>query len=298
MVVGVNVKRRLALFYLANDVIQNCKRKNATILQDKYREYLVAAIPYVRDSSIKSSIERVVRVWSERNVYDKDFIDRLLKELSTRHRVSIQVFTKHYQKKFITVVGIFVFVLEKSNDEPSLVDTMIDETIERKSPPPPANSTVDNSTSDDAAAAAATTGDLDEVAKIQQIIAEFQTKRLCEAMSSFQSLQGELGAYKSSMEATRLLDVSSEHIKQYRDKSQCAKFKVEFDNSCVKLEEYVAKLTAQAEQRHTLVKLIEKGEIFYDAQFKDVKTVYNVSVTVFIIIIIIICIFLFAMVFV
>ena len=108
MVAGLNVKRRLALFYLANDVIQNCKRKNAKILQDKYREHLVAAVAYVRDDSIRSSIERVVRVWAERNVYDKDFIDRLLKELSTRHRVSTEVFPKHYQQKFITVVGIFV----------------------------------------------------------------------------------------------------------------------------------------------------------------------------------------------
>ena len=61
------------------------------------------------------------------------------------------------------------------------------------------------------------------------------------------------------------------------DKNQCAKFKVEFENSCLKLEEYLSKLSHEAAQRKLLVQLMEQSEIFYDAQFKDATTVYTVS---------------------
>jgi hypothetical protein len=40
----LNSKKRLALFYLANDVIQNCKRKNAKIFQDTFKQHLYEAI--------------------------------------------------------------------------------------------------------------------------------------------------------------------------------------------------------------------------------------------------------------
>ena len=60
------------------------------------------------------------------------------------------------------------------------------------------------------------------------------------------------------------------------DKNQCAKFKVEFENSCLKLEEYLKKLGEQAVERKQLVQLMEQSEIFYDAQFKDAKVVFNV----------------------
>ena len=63
----------------------------------------------------------------------------------------------------------------------------------------------------------------------------------------------------------------------YLDKNQCAKFKIEFENSCLKLEEYIKRLENQASKRKQLVELMEQSEIFYDAQFKDAKMVHNVS---------------------
>jgi len=62
------------------------------------------------------------------------------------------------------------------------------------------------------------------------------------------------------------------------DKNQCAKFKVEFENSCNKLEEFIHKLTEETEQRKILIQLLKQSEIFYDAQFKDATTVYNVII--------------------
>ena len=77
-------KQRLALFYLANDVIQNCKRKNARVFQDTFRHCLVEAVGLVRNDSIKKNIERVIDVWSERNVYDKDFVSKLKEKLYSK----------------------------------------------------------------------------------------------------------------------------------------------------------------------------------------------------------------------
>ena len=82
---------------------------------------------------------------------------------------------------------------------------------------------------------------------------------------------------KVGVEATRILDVTIDTIKQYRDRQQCSKFKADFENSIVKLEEYIKKVSHQASQRVKLVELMEKGEIFYDAQFHDATRVFNVS---------------------
>ena len=68
-----------------------------------------------------------------------------------------------------------------------------------------------------------------------------------------------------------------------KDKNQCAKFKVEFENSCLKLEEYIKRLESQAKNRKQLVQLMEQSEIFYDAQFKDAEMVHNVSRQIFVI---------------
>ena len=102
-------------------------------------------------------------------------------------------------------------------------------------------------------------------------------KKLCESLLDFNETIKETNAKKSQVDSTRIVDISSDHVKQYRDKTQCGKFKAEFENSCIKLEEFLVKLEAQAKQRIELVKLMEKSEIFYEAQFNDAKTVNNVS---------------------
>lgn len=40
-------KQKLALFYLANEVIQNCRRKNARIFQESFKKILPRAIEIV-----------------------------------------------------------------------------------------------------------------------------------------------------------------------------------------------------------------------------------------------------------
>jgi hypothetical protein len=60
------------------------------------------------------------------------------------------------------------------------------------------------------------------------------------------------------------------------DKNQCSKFKQELDNSFFKLDELIRRLTNVHAQRQQLLEQMQCAEIFYDAQFKEAKTVYNV----------------------
>ncbi|XP_051992057.1 regulation of nuclear pre-mRNA domain-containing protein 2-like isoform X2 [Xyrauchen texanus] len=71
---------RLNLFYLANDVIQNCKRKNAIVYRTTFTDVLLEAIKLVsamKDSKMIKSVGRILSIWEERNVYSEEFIGQL-----------------------------------------------------------------------------------------------------------------------------------------------------------------------------------------------------------------------------
>ncbi|KAM3825068.1 regulation of nuclear pre-mRNA domain-containing protein 2 isoform 3-T6 [Vipera latastei] len=74
---------RLNLFYLANDVIQNCKRKNAIVFRDTFAEVLPEAAALVKDPSVSKSIERIFKIWEDRNVYPEETIAVLKEALSS-----------------------------------------------------------------------------------------------------------------------------------------------------------------------------------------------------------------------
>ncbi|XP_036394718.1 regulation of nuclear pre-mRNA domain-containing protein 2-like [Megalops cyprinoides] len=68
---------RLNLFYLANDVIQNCKRKNAIVYRSSFAEVLPEAALLVKDGKVRKSVERIFTIWEERNVYPEELITEL-----------------------------------------------------------------------------------------------------------------------------------------------------------------------------------------------------------------------------
>lgn len=76
-------KHRLTLLYLANDVIQSCRRKKADVFKEYFATILPEAISSLRDKAISSGVERVLNIWSSRKVYDIDFIDQLHAALLT-----------------------------------------------------------------------------------------------------------------------------------------------------------------------------------------------------------------------
>lgn len=76
-------KHRLTLLYLANDVIQSCRRKKADVFKDYFGTVMPEAIALLRDKAITSGVERVLHIWSSRKIYDIEIIDQLHAALLT-----------------------------------------------------------------------------------------------------------------------------------------------------------------------------------------------------------------------
>ncbi|XP_075872301.1 regulation of nuclear pre-mRNA domain-containing protein 1A-like isoform X1 [Nelusetta ayraudi] len=73
------VPRKLTFLYLANDVIQNSKRKGPEFTQD-FAPVIVDAFKHVyRDGeeSCRKQLGRVLSIWQERAVYDSSLLDQL-----------------------------------------------------------------------------------------------------------------------------------------------------------------------------------------------------------------------------
>ncbi|XP_030003887.1 regulation of nuclear pre-mRNA domain-containing protein 2a [Sphaeramia orbicularis] len=71
---------RLNLFYLANDVIQNCKRKNAIVYRTAFAEVLPDAFLLLNregEAKVVKSVERILSIWEDRSVYSGALISEL-----------------------------------------------------------------------------------------------------------------------------------------------------------------------------------------------------------------------------
>lgn len=76
------VPHRLTLIYLANDIVQNAKRKNTLSFIEDFKSILKEAVPYLRDDKIKKSVERVFSIWQDRNIFDGKFTVELKASLN------------------------------------------------------------------------------------------------------------------------------------------------------------------------------------------------------------------------
>ncbi|XP_012688801.2 regulation of nuclear pre-mRNA domain-containing protein 1A isoform X1 [Clupea harengus] len=73
------VPRKLTFVYLANDVIQNSKRKGPEFTQD-FAPVIVDAFKHVSsegEEGCKKQLARVLSIWQERGVYDNNLLDQL-----------------------------------------------------------------------------------------------------------------------------------------------------------------------------------------------------------------------------
>uniref|UniRef100_A0A3Q1F2N8 Regulation of nuclear pre-mRNA domain containing 1B n=1 Tax=Acanthochromis polyacanthus TaxID=80966 RepID=A0A3Q1F2N8_9TELE len=71
--------RKLTFLYLANDVIQNSKKKGPEFTKD-FESVLVDACSHVAseaDENCKKHMERLLNIWKERSLYRSDFIQQL-----------------------------------------------------------------------------------------------------------------------------------------------------------------------------------------------------------------------------
>lgn len=80
------VSHRLTLIYLANDIVQNAKRKNALSFINDFKNILKDTVPYLRDDKIKKSVERVFSIWQDRSIFDGKFTNELKNSLNQNGR--------------------------------------------------------------------------------------------------------------------------------------------------------------------------------------------------------------------
>ncbi|KAM7384214.1 hypothetical protein PAMA_011518 [Pampus argenteus] len=73
------VSRKLTFLYLANDVIQNSKRKGPEFTQD-FAPVIVDAFKHVHregEEGCKKQLGRILSIWQERTVYENNLLDQL-----------------------------------------------------------------------------------------------------------------------------------------------------------------------------------------------------------------------------
>lgn len=80
------VSRKLTFLYLANDVIQNSKKKGPEFTQD-FAPVIVDAFKHVHregEEGCKKQLSRVLSIWQERAVYENDMLNQLSKILNEK----------------------------------------------------------------------------------------------------------------------------------------------------------------------------------------------------------------------
>lgn len=91
---AASADQRLILFYLANDILQNGRRKGADLFLELFQDPLRQAVTWIgyvpyhcvivtdswlffRGQKIQTSIERMFRIWKDRRVYSNAFLKEL-----------------------------------------------------------------------------------------------------------------------------------------------------------------------------------------------------------------------------
>uniref|UniRef100_G3NSN3 Regulation of nuclear pre-mRNA domain containing 1B n=1 Tax=Gasterosteus aculeatus TaxID=69293 RepID=G3NSN3_GASAC len=111
--------RKLTFLYLANDVIQNSKKKGPEFTKD-FETVLVDACSHVAreaDDGCKKHMERLLNIWKERALYRADFIQqlKLAIEDSNSPRPSASKFDPAEEKK--AVKRSYQKIQEEDDDE-------------------------------------------------------------------------------------------------------------------------------------------------------------------------------------
>ncbi|KAF4801022.1 Regulation of nuclear pre-mRNA domain-containing protein 2 [Turdus rufiventris] len=259
---------RLNLFYLANDVIQNCKRKNAIVFRDTFAEVLPEAASLVKDPSVSKSIERIFKIWEDRNVYPEETILALKEALSTTFKTQKQLKeslnkpNKPWKKSQISW----------QQDSPPVTGVTAVEALSvvrsRKCP----EETLPTGNLGSVSAPASTNP---KAALKSKIVAEFRPQSLIDELLLYKRSEDQIELKEKQLSTMRVDVCSTETLKCLKDKTGGKKFSKEFEEASSKLEEFVNGLDKQVKNGPSLTEALENAGIFYEAQYKEVKVVAN-----------------------
>ncbi|XP_078287992.1 regulation of nuclear pre-mRNA domain-containing protein 2-like isoform X2 [Rhinoraja longicauda] len=224
-----SIAHRLNLFYVANDVIQNCKRKNAIIFRDAFSEVLVEAGALVRDPSIRKSVERIFTIWEQRSVYPEELIVDLRAALGK--------------------------ATSAKTTSPDRQRTVGRKTTEFTKVKPVSNKT--------------------RVVVKSKILAEFRPPALIDQLGTYKQAEDEREFKEKQLGSLRVDVCSTETLKRLKDRAGGKRFSKDFEESSSKLEDFCAELEREVNKTPPLIEALENAEIFYEAQYKEVKIVAN-----------------------
>ncbi|XP_072316145.1 regulation of nuclear pre-mRNA domain-containing protein 2 isoform X2 [Eucyclogobius newberryi] len=229
---------RLNLFYVANDVIQNCKRKNAIVFRPSFAEVLPNATQLIRDPKVRKSIDRIFTIWEERSVYPAETIAQFKVGLNKKEEREKQ---REKEKK-----------KEKEREK------QMEKEKEKEKPPP-------------ASSAPSTT----KAALKSKILAEFAPQTLIEDLSQYKQVVAEEEFREKQLTALRVDVCSTEALKRLKDKAGGNKFAKDFEEGSLKLQEFVSFLETEMKRGSPLLESLGNADIFYEMQYKEVKIVAN-----------------------
>ncbi|KAL8602315.1 hypothetical protein ACOMHN_022828 [Nucella lapillus] len=268
---------RLTLFYLCNDVVQNCKRKKVVVFRDTFRPFLKQATALVRDASIKGKVERIFNIWEERHVYDPDFVAHLKAILDRKRGEDRKRDEGKFRKPFSPKEHLKARAKERVRESRAAMQEQeesfspLSEDLEDIQPPDPApdpGGVKDDGEDKDK-------DDDDRNAPSEETLAVFKPSELIDKMKVFKRQEAEM-EFKVRQLSHLKLDASSiEAVKQLKDRAHGNEFSTQFEDSCVRLEEAMKCLEKKKGEQRDLLGELHVGEYFYDQQFREAKIVAN-----------------------
>ncbi|XP_034408893.1 regulation of nuclear pre-mRNA domain-containing protein 2-like isoform X1 [Cyclopterus lumpus] len=240
---------RLNLFYLANDVIQNCKRKNAIVFRSAFAEVLPNAAQFIRDGKVRKAVERIFTIWEERSVYPEEVIAQFKagfnKKEKEREKQKLKQKEREKEKE-----------KEKEREKEKEKEREKEKEKEKETPP---------------ATAPANT----KAALKSKIVAEFTPHSLIEQLSRYKRAVAEEEFREKQLAALRVDVCSTEALKRLKDKAGGNKFAKDFEDGSLKLQEFVVFMEKELKTGPPLLEALGNADIFYEMQYKEVKIVAN-----------------------
>ncbi|XP_076101709.1 uncharacterized protein LOC143071345 [Mytilus galloprovincialis] len=229
-------KQKLALFNLCNDIVQNGKRKKASIYIEVYKDVLRDAIVLVKEESIAKNVTRILKIWRERHIFPKDFLAEI---------------TELYESKESSTHSTPTPVANHSSSStPTVTATQQPVAVPKPVATYPVN--ID-----------------------PQLIAEFKPQSLIDKINNYKRFEAEVELKRKQLSNMKLDASSTEAIKQLKDKAHGNQFSKQFEESCNKLEDYVSSANKDLLEKAALIEMLETSQLFYEEQYKEAKIVAN-----------------------
>lgn len=226
---------RLTMLYLANDVLQNGRRKGVQQYIESFGEVLPHQVPLFRDEKILKQVDRVFTIWSERSVYPSDFTLGLKDILHKRTGEKLQQHHHHHHHHHHSSTGDEGAQPAK---EPSRKDS----------------------------------GKL-KTPEVEKIILEFKPEKVIEKIKKLKKVEND-SVIKLAALTSRNMDVSSsEVLRKFKDRSHGQQFQKDFEDATRCLEEYIKALEREMVERTEMTEMLEEAKVYYDSQHGEARIV-------------------------